>query len=286
MNFQNPIWVIISLSLSHSWKVEKDNRKKIHSIILSVTCHSLRNFPSLIHIPHIHSWIFKTLWVIISWVWVIHKMIKSELHRNSLNNFISHLSLRCDPTPPLYDILHPCVSHSTPPLHDPPHPTQHTPPLHDPPHPGMTHPTPAWPTPPLPLHDPPHPCMTHPTSTWPTPPLHDSPHPCMTHHTPAWPTHPTWPTPPVHDSPHPYMTHPTPTWPTPPLHDPPHPTWPTPPLHDPPHPYMTHPTPTWPSSPLHDPPHPTMTHPTPRTFLGRTSLEFMGSITVSLSVDN
>ena len=39
-------------------------------------------------------------------------------------------------------------------------------------HPCMTHPTPAWSTPPL--HDPPHPCMTHPKPPWPTPPLHHS----------------------------------------------------------------------------------------------------------------
>ena len=181
-------------------------------------------------------------------------------------------------------------SHPTPFLHDPPHPT---PPLHDPPHP-----TPTWPTPPL--HDPPHTCMTHPTlphlymthpshpyMTHPTPPLHDPPHPCMTHPTPPHPcmthphpymTHPTpaWhtPTPPHPTHPymthptHPYMTHPTNAWPTPPLHAPPHPTstWPTPP-----HPCVTHPT-----LPLHDPP-----HPTPGTFLGRTSLDFMGCFTMS-----
>ena len=48
--------------------------KKNHPIILSVTCHCLRNFPHSYTSPHIHSWIFKILWVIISWVWVILKI--------------------------------------------------------------------------------------------------------------------------------------------------------------------------------------------------------------------
>ena len=67
--------------------------------------------------PDIHSWIFKTLWVIIFWVWVL--------------------------------------THPTPPLHDPPHPTpphpymtHPTPPHPTPPHPFMTHP----PTPPHPWY--------------------------------------------------------------------------------------------------------------------------------------
>ena len=121
MNFWNPTsfisWVlVICKRLNVNWK-------KFHSIILSVTYHSLRNFPSLMHIPHIHLWIFKTLWVIISWVWVI----------------ISHLSLRCDSSPPLYDTPHPYITYPTPtwplPLHDPPTPAWHTAPLHDPPTP-------------------------------------------------------------------------------------------------------------------------------------------------------
>ena len=46
--------------------------KKIHSIILSVTCHGLRNFPPLIHIPHIHLWILKPLEFeyVKGWMWI------------------------------------------------------------------------------------------------------------------------------------------------------------------------------------------------------------------------
>ena len=49
--------------------------EKIHSVILSVTCHSLRKFPHSYTSPHIHLWIFETLWVIIFWVWVICKRL-------------------------------------------------------------------------------------------------------------------------------------------------------------------------------------------------------------------
>ena len=65
-----------------SWmwhKMLNVNWEKIHSIILSVTCHGLRNFP----LTHTHplktshelSWIFETLWVIIFWVRVTHKIL-------------------------------------------------------------------------------------------------------------------------------------------------------------------------------------------------------------------
>ena len=109
-------------------------------------------FPYSYTSPYIHLWIFETLRVIIFGVWVL-----------------TH------PTPPLHDPPHPTPlwpthPNPTPPLHDTPHPT---PPLHDPPHP-----TPSWPTlphPTPPLHDPPTP--PHPTLSWPTPPLHDPPHP-------------------------------------------------------------------------------------------------------------
>ena len=39
-----------------------------------------------------HLWIFKTLWVIIFWVRVTHKKLTVTWHKNSLNNFIFHLS--------------------------------------------------------------------------------------------------------------------------------------------------------------------------------------------------
>ena len=48
-------------------------------------------FPHSYTSPHIHSWIFKTLRVIISWVWVIRKMKIWIVKRKSLNN----LSVTC-----------------------------------------------------------------------------------------------------------------------------------------------------------------------------------------------
>ena len=109
-----------------------------------------------------HSWIFKTLWVIISWVWVICKRL--NVKRKKIHS-----------TPPLHDSPHPCMTHPTsawpsPSLHDPPHPT---PAWAIPPHL-----TPIWPTWPYPIH------------TWPILPLYDQPHPCMTHPTPTWHTPP------------------------------------------------------------------------------------------------
>ena len=49
-------------------------------------------FPNSYTSPHIHSWIFKTLRVIIFWVRVTHKMLNVNWEKNWLNNFISHLS--------------------------------------------------------------------------------------------------------------------------------------------------------------------------------------------------
>ena len=75
------LWIFDSLQVIIFWvrvthKMLNVNYIKIHSIILSVTCHGLRNFPLLIHHPpHIHSWIFEALQVIIFWVRVTHKML-------------------------------------------------------------------------------------------------------------------------------------------------------------------------------------------------------------------
>ena len=49
MNFQNPMSYYFWVRVTH--KMLNVNCIKIHSIILSVTCHGLINFPSLIHIP-------------------------------------------------------------------------------------------------------------------------------------------------------------------------------------------------------------------------------------------
>ena len=74
-------------------KILNVNWEKIHSIILSVTCHGFRNFPQLIHIP---SYPFMNFWNPVSyyfseleslikcWMWIGKKF--------TVNNFISHLS--------------------------------------------------------------------------------------------------------------------------------------------------------------------------------------------------
>ena len=64
--------IIFWVRVTH--KMLNVNWEKIHSIILCVTCHGLRNFPWLIHIPSKHSWIFETLQVIIFLVRVTRKM--------------------------------------------------------------------------------------------------------------------------------------------------------------------------------------------------------------------
>ena len=50
------------------------------------------NFPYSYTSPHIHLWSFEALQVIIFWVRVTHKMLNVNWGKNSLNNFISHLS--------------------------------------------------------------------------------------------------------------------------------------------------------------------------------------------------
>ena len=117
------------------------NWEKIHSIILFVTCHSLRNFPLLIHIP---SNPFVNFW-------------------NPTSYYFLSLS---------FDTPHPTPTWPTPPHPYMTHPTPTLPmtPVHDPPHPYMTHDTPSWPTPP-------HPNMTCDTPSWTTYPYitHDTP---------------------------------------------------------------------------------------------------------------
>ena len=91
------LWVIIFwVGVTH--KMLNVNWEKIHSIILSLTCHGLRNIPLLIHIPsqfmkspQNHSWIFETLWVIIFWVGVTHKML--NVNWEKIHSII--LSLTC-----------------------------------------------------------------------------------------------------------------------------------------------------------------------------------------------
>ena len=69
------LWVIIFwVRVTH--KMLNVNWEKIHSIILCVTCHGLRNFaPAHTHpLKTIHEFL-KSLWVIIFWVRVTHKML-------------------------------------------------------------------------------------------------------------------------------------------------------------------------------------------------------------------
>ena len=77
---QNHLWIFKTLRVIIFWvrvthKMLNVNWEKIHSIILSVTCHGLRNFPSPYTSPQNQLWIFKTLRVIIFWVRVTHKML-------------------------------------------------------------------------------------------------------------------------------------------------------------------------------------------------------------------
>ena len=66
---------------------------KIHSIILSFTCHGLMKLcPCSYTSPQNHLWIFETLWVIIFWVRITNKMLNVNWDKNSFNNIIFHLS--------------------------------------------------------------------------------------------------------------------------------------------------------------------------------------------------
>ena len=81
--------------------------KKIHSIILSLTCHGLRNFPLLIHIPlKTFCEFFEILWVIIFWVRVTHKILNVNWEKNSLNNFYLSLVMVSETFPNSYTSPH------------------------------------------------------------------------------------------------------------------------------------------------------------------------------------
>ena len=78
---QNHSWIFETLWVIIFWvrvtcKMLNVNWEKIHSIILSVTCHGLEKLcPYSYTSPWNHVWIFKTLWVIIFWVRVTCKML-------------------------------------------------------------------------------------------------------------------------------------------------------------------------------------------------------------------
>ena len=72
-----PLWVIISQVESFIKRLNV-NWRKIHSLLLSVTCHGLGNFPLLIHIP---SYTFMIFWNPRSyyfWVWIICKRLNGN----------------------------------------------------------------------------------------------------------------------------------------------------------------------------------------------------------------
>ena len=103
------LWVIIFwVRVTH--KMLNLNWEKIHSIILSVTYHGLRNFSLLIHIPLYPFMNFDSLWVIIFWVRVTHK--KLNVNWEKIHSLI--LSVTCHGLrnfPPLIHIpLYPFVN--------------------------------------------------------------------------------------------------------------------------------------------------------------------------------
>ena len=68
------LWVII-FWVRVTCKMLNVNCIKIHSIILSITCHGWETFPHSYTSPQNHSWIFETLQVISFWVRVTHKIL-------------------------------------------------------------------------------------------------------------------------------------------------------------------------------------------------------------------
>ena len=77
---QHHSWIFETLQVISFWvrvthKILNVNCIKIHSVILSVTCDGLINFPLLIHILLKPFMNFDSLWVIIFWVRVTHKML-------------------------------------------------------------------------------------------------------------------------------------------------------------------------------------------------------------------
>ena len=107
MNFQNPMIIISWVWIIH--KMLNVNRKKIHSIILFVICHSLRNFPHSYTSPCIHSWIFKTLQVIISRVWVTHKRLNVNWKKiHSITLSVTCNSLRNSPSTHTHPLISIC----------------------------------------------------------------------------------------------------------------------------------------------------------------------------------
>ena len=105
------LWIFETLWFIISWlwvicKRLNVNWIKNCPVILSVTCHSIRNFPHSYSSPNIHSWIFETLQLIIYWVWVICK----RLNVNWKKNDSVILSVTCHSLRNFPPLIHPLIS--------------------------------------------------------------------------------------------------------------------------------------------------------------------------------
>ena len=112
------------------------NWEKFQSIILFVTCHGLRNFPLLIHIPLISIHEFLTAYELL--LFELELLIKClNVNWEKIQPII--LSVTCHSLRNLHLLIHPFMIHPTPSWPTPPHPfmTHPTPPLHDPPTPSL-----------------------------------------------------------------------------------------------------------------------------------------------------
>ena len=77
-------------------------KRKSLKIILSVTCHGFGNLSPSYTSPHIHLWIFETLWVIIFVVWVICKWL--NVNGKIIDSII--LSVTCHSLRNLLPLIH------------------------------------------------------------------------------------------------------------------------------------------------------------------------------------
>ena len=92
------LWIFETLKviISWVWTIHKRlnvNCKIIHSIILSVTCHFLRNFPLFIHIPPYPFVNFQNPMGYF-WVWVIRKRLNVNWKKNTIILSVTCHSLR------------------------------------------------------------------------------------------------------------------------------------------------------------------------------------------------
>ena len=85
---------LISINYDNVWGwmwIGKNNFINFIQFYLSLVMVK-ETFPHSYTSPHIHLWIFETLWVIIFWVRVTHKMLNVNCIKIHSINFIHHLS--------------------------------------------------------------------------------------------------------------------------------------------------------------------------------------------------